>query len=287
MHLVQALTSLHDRHHSDNAHKRQIAAESYHLSRAAALFNRKLSGPLAPAERDSVWAAGCLIGWIVFCSVDATQASEAWPLAPSKPSDLDWIRMNDANKLLWGIADPMRADSMFSIMATQFATGMHKTSASDIKMPPIFSRVYGLDDPESENGPYATAVRALVALLPVECSSDNYVTFLLFQGHMQPDFRALLAQRDTRALLLLAYWYAKICRSVWWVERRAALECEAICLYLERYHGGDAEIQDLLHYPRMRCGMSTDGYPQYDTVLLAEVRGPTYPVCSQECNLPS
>ncbi|OBT82997.1 hypothetical protein VE02_08270 [Pseudogymnoascus sp. 03VT05] len=186
--------------------------------------------------------------------------------------------MNDAKALLWGITDPMRADSMFSIMSIEYAAGMHKTSASDIGIPPTFSRLYCLDDPESENGSYAVAVRALVALLPVECDSQNYVTSLLFQGHMQPAFRELLAQRDARALLLLAYWYAKICHSVWWVERRATLECQAICLYLERYHGRDAEIQELLHYPRMRCGMMTEGDPRYETGFDAEGHCTTYPV---------
>ncbi|OBT61906.1 hypothetical protein VE03_08223 [Pseudogymnoascus sp. 23342-1-I1] len=287
MHLVQVLTSLHDRHYLGKAHKRDIAVESYHLSRAAALFNRKLSAPFAPTERDSVWAAGCLIGWIVFCSIDATQAFEAWPLAPPKPSDLEWLRVNDAKKLLWGITDPMRADCMFSVMLAQYAAGMHKASASDIIIPPIFSRLYDLDDTESENGPYAVAVRALAALLPVECGLDNYVNFFFFQEHMLPDFRALLAQRDARALLLLAYWYAKICRAVWWIERRATLECKAVCLYLERYHGGDAKIRDLLYYPRMRCGMSIEGYPQYETGIPAEVRDHTYPVQSQGRSLPA
>ncbi|KFY25773.1 hypothetical protein V491_01591, partial [Pseudogymnoascus sp. VKM F-3775] len=55
MHLVQALTSLHDRHFSGQVHKLQIVAESYHLSRAAAQFSRKLSEPLSPADRDPVW----------------------------------------------------------------------------------------------------------------------------------------------------------------------------------------------------------------------------------------
>ncbi|KFY25979.1 hypothetical protein V493_04332 [Pseudogymnoascus sp. VKM F-4281 (FW-2241)] len=131
MHLIQALTSLHDRHCSGQAHLRQTAFESYHLSHAAAQFNRKLSAPLAPADRDPVWAAACTIGWIVFCSIDATQASEAWPLAPSKSSDLDWIRMNDAKALLWGITNPTRADSMFSTVSTEFAAGMNNMATSN------------------------------------------------------------------------------------------------------------------------------------------------------------
>lgn len=277
MHLVQALTSLHDRHFSGQEHKWQIAAESYHLSRAAAQLKKKLSAPLAPADRDSVWAAGCLIGCIVFCSIDATEASEAWPLAPSKPSDLEWIRINDAKILLWGITEPMRADSMFSIK-------MYQRSLFDIGIPPKFSRLYGLDDFESDRSPYAVAVRLLVAQLPVECGGRNYVTV---QGYMQTNFSALLGRRDARALLLLAYWYARLYPSVWWVERRARLECEAICVYLERYHGGDAEIRELLYYPKMRCGMSKESGRQYEPRFTAEGDGTICLIYSEGSHLPS
>lgn len=276
MHLVQALTSLHDRHFSGQAHKQQIAAESYHISCAAAQLKRKLSSPLAPADRDAIWAAGCLIGCIVFCSIEAIQASEAWPLAPSKPSDLEWIRINDAKILLWGITNPMRADSMFSI-------NIYQRSIFDIGIPPKFSRLYGLDDFESESGPYAVAVRALVAQLPVECGGRNYVTV---QGYIQTDFTALLGRRDAHALLLLAYWYARMCPSVWWVDRRARLECEAICVYLKRYHGRDAEIQRLLYYPMMRCGMLQESGSQYELKLAAEGQGSTCPIYLEGGYLP-
>ncbi|KFY40202.1 hypothetical protein V494_03607 [Pseudogymnoascus sp. VKM F-4513 (FW-928)] len=257
MHLVQALTSLHDRHFSGQVNKRQIAAESYHVSRAAAQFNRKLSTPLEPADRDPVWAAGCLIAWIVFSSIDATEASEAWPLAPEKPSDLEWLRLNDAKSVLWGLTDPMRADSIFSVMSIEYAAGMHQRPVSDIGIPPTFSRLSYIDGPFSEDSPYSVGMRTLTALQPAECTRQNHVSFLLFQGHLRPGFRSQLEQKKPYALLLLAYWYAKICRAVWWVERRATLECQAICLYLERYHGEDAGIQEMLHYPRMRCGLTT------------------------------
>ncbi|KFY05795.1 hypothetical protein V491_09018, partial [Pseudogymnoascus sp. VKM F-3775] len=239
----------------------------------------------SPADRDPVWAAASLIGWVAFCSIDAKQASEAWPLAPPKPSDLEWIRLNDAKALLWDIADPMRADSMFRVTSTEYAAGVHKRSASDIGIPPAFSRLYGLDGPGPEDELYAVAVRALLAMLPVECKPQNHVTFLLFQGHMQPAFRELLAQKNAHALLLLSYWYAKVCRTVWWVERRATLECQAICLYLERYHGRDAEIQRLLHYPRRQCGMLRDDDPHYEMGLAVDGPGTTCPVYSER--LPS
>jgi hypothetical protein len=64
-----------------------------------------------------------------------------------------------------------------------------------------------------------------------------------------------LEAKDHRALLLLAYWFAKVCNtSVWWLDRRATLECQAICLYLERY-STDVVVHDLLEFPRAKCGI--------------------------------
>lgn len=169
---------------------------------------------------------------------------------------------------------------MFSVTSTEYAAGVHRRSSSDIGIPPAFSRLYGLDCPESENGPYAVAVRTLLTMLPAECKTQNHVTFLLFQGNMQPAFRELLAQKNAHALLLLEYWYAKVCRAVWWVERRATLECQAICLYLEWYHGGDADIQKLLHYPRRQCGMLREDDLHYETGLAVDGPRTTWPVYS-------
>lgn len=60
------------------------------------------------------------------------------------------------------------------------------------------------------------------------------VRFLSFPVLMRPQFKALLKEKDARAMLLLAYWYAKVCESQWWIKTRAILECTAICRYLER-----------------------------------------------------
>jgi hypothetical protein len=38
------------------------------------------------------------------------------------------------------------------------------------------------------------------------------------------------------------------------MDRRATLECQAICLYLERY-STDGKILELLEFPRTRCGL--------------------------------
>lgn len=64
MHLIQALTANHDRHISTPFTPKQSAIESYHLSRACALFNQKLSGPILNEDRDPLWSAAALLGAI-------------------------------------------------------------------------------------------------------------------------------------------------------------------------------------------------------------------------------
>jgi len=55
MHIIQAMTSVHDRYLS-NSSPRQTQAESYHLSQAAALLQRKLSGSIEAPDKDPIWA---------------------------------------------------------------------------------------------------------------------------------------------------------------------------------------------------------------------------------------
>jgi hypothetical protein len=79
--------------------------------------------------------------------------------------------------------------------------------------------------------------------------------FLSFIGHMDPKYKALLHQKDPKALLLLSWWYGKMCQyNVWWQSRRMVLEGQAICLYLER-ECEEEEIVGLLCYPKMMTGL--------------------------------
>lgn len=257
MHVVQTMTAIHDRYLSASPNSRQTITEVYHLSRAAALFNQKLSTPLQPPDRDAVWAAAALLGNIAFSSIEASKPEEAWPLAPPKPSDLEWLRMCESKAVIWNITNPLRPDSVFHILADDFETSSLASAATTSSIegiPPAFIQLYSLDNSSTaDNSPYYAAVHGLAPLLRIECNQSTIGRFLLFMSHMQPDFRRLLEQKDSRALLLLAYWYAKASHSVWWIERRARLECQAICLYLERYHAGETAVQELLQFPKMRC----------------------------------
>jgi len=160
---------------------------------------------------------------------------------------------------IWDVTNPLRPDSIFHTIAEKDETGTRSstsTASRIVGVPSAFTQLCGLDNsPTVDSNPYHAAVHVLVPLLYIECDQSTIGRFLAFVSYMRPAFQRLLEQKDPRALLLLAYWYAKVCHSLWWIARRAMLECQATCLYLERYHAGETAIQELLQFPKMQCGL--------------------------------
>jgi hypothetical protein len=259
MHVIQTITAIHDRYITGPAASHSTLEEVYHLSRAAALFNQKLSGPIRPDDRDALWATAGLLSQIAFAFVDASTPEEAWPLKSSDPMDLEWIAMSENKMAIWEIADPMRPESIFNglvkdLMRLDQLCGVSEPNIANL--PPLFVKVFDLENEEIEDScPYRTSVLLLSTLMTMECTRDTLVPFLGFASHMNPKYKPLLMQKDPKALLLLAYWYAKVVNSVWWLDRRATMECQAIILYLERNHPGEEDILELLTFPKECCGM--------------------------------
>ena len=179
---------------------------------------------------------------------------EAWPLKQSSPLDLLWLRMGDGKKEIWKLAQPLRGDSVFLAVALEQTT-FFPTPPNRLRLealPSNFLNLYDLSAMStSDNNPYYAAASTLAQSLNSDCAYSTIVNFLIFISHIPPDYKVLLERKDPRALLLLAYWYAKVCQfQLWWIWRRAVLECQAICIYLERYHSHETVIQELLKFPR-------------------------------------
>jgi len=259
MHVVQTVTAIHERYLSTPFNPRPSITEVYHWSRAAALFHQKLSLPVQPLDRDALWATAILLATGAFSWIEASKPEEAWPLKRPEPSDLEWLRMSDGKMAIWDITDPLRPDSIFHSLTGDYQVHfvhLVATRSGIGGIPSAFIQLYGLDNwSTADNNPYYAAVYTLASLFPIKCDQSTIGQFLSFIIHMKPDFKRLLEQKDPRALLLLAYWYAMVCHSMWWLTRRATLECQATCLYLERYHAGEIAIQELLQVPKMQCGL--------------------------------
>ena len=261
MHMVQAITALHDRILSPNLNYRQTRAELYHASRAAALVNVKLSEPLQPDDRDPLWATAALLGIAAMSWMDASCVEEAFPLTPRKSTDLDWIRISKNKAAVFNLTNPLRMGSRFKHVAEeqQRYHDAAEITLAKLGIQDLPGRLLDLCEVDKlstvDSNRYLLALHGLGPAMAVESTRANLLVLLGFLGRMSDEFQELLKERDPRALLLLAFWYAKVKGAMWWLDRRSVLEGQAICMYLERYHADETEILDLLSYPKSQFGL--------------------------------
>ena len=258
MHAVLTITLMHDRHVSGRAHTPLSVTEAYHWQQGLQLYIRKLSGPLKPADVDCVWATGAIMCVTAFSHIEANTPQEAWPLKSPSPLDLNWLKMSEGKKQFLQRMQRINTNSAVGSLFTQenireLLAEIAPPSGLDA-LPYELIILCGLDAPvlDPDENPYYFAASSLAQILNSEKKHEivlNYVGFLM---SMPPQFRRLLEIKDPRSLLLLAYWYAKhIQYPHWWIYRRAKLECQAICIYLESYYWENTAIQSLLQYPQL------------------------------------
>jgi hypothetical protein len=248
MHASLAVALTYDRHLNGSSDCRRTLRECYHWSQSTILFNKRLRQPIKAQDKDPIWGTAAALVILTFSSPDACTPEQSWPLKSSSSSDLDWLRMSQGKMSLWHIVDPLRSDSLFSVMAATFARMHSPLPERGIDgIPPALAAVCSLQDSSTaRNNPYFHAAHGLSQILDLP---DREVT----TGHIQLFLRSvhgplenLLRERDPVALLLLYLWYRKASRSIWWIELRARVECPSICMYLQLYHKDSATLQAFL-----------------------------------------
>jgi hypothetical protein len=187
-----------------------------HLYQGTSMFKEALSKPIKSSSKDALWTSAALLGAIAFASFEAITPEEAWPLKPDCSSDLDWLKMSDGKKAVYKITDPTRPDSIFT--------------------------KYSID--------HSWMYRPIKSF-----NSSNLIEFMSFIGHIKSELKALLLQKDAKAMLLIVCWFAKMYKYQWWIQRRGLIEGKAICIYLDCWHGDDMRIQRLLTWPKQQFGL--------------------------------
>ncbi|OHE92148.1 hypothetical protein CORC01_12551 [Colletotrichum orchidophilum] len=284
MHTVIAMTHLHDMSLTPNLPPTPgtQTALAYHWYRGVSLLHRKLSAPILPAERDALWLASAFIGVAAFANVATLAAPrDAWPLRDACASDLDWMKLGDGKKQVWKMTDtPCAPRGVFSDVANELYAQLMQpdvlpiggddggedggtTTGTWSPLPEGFADLFGLREDPTHANPYFSAAVSLVACWRIPASADPdsrelVKPFMGFISKLDPRFRRLLEEKDERAMLLLAYWFARVCdRKHWWMCKRAVLETWAICEYLETRWKGRWEVR-LVEFPRMmadQCGL--------------------------------
>jgi hypothetical protein len=250
--LILALALLYDMHTTGRQDKQKTATLAFHFYHGVSLFNAKLSKPVEHSEKDALWAAAALTGASAFADVKDAHPGNTWPLSSHTPTDLDWLKMTGGKQAVYNITNPTRPASVFNASCNHFVDPSAHVGSEILNLPSKFVQLYNLDELSTpKSNPYHCAATVLAQVMPLDCDRKNISKYLSFVGFPDPRFLRLLEQRDPRAMLLLAYWYAKtLSPEHWWIWRRAIAEGPAICTFLEGVFSGDRELLELLEFPK-------------------------------------
>ena len=251
MHTVVALSSVH-RRKLVNSTSSPGDSEARQYSLALACYNSRLSSPMNQEDSDALLATATLINAYAFASTSSADAERCWPLT-SSPNSLQWLAVQQGPSLIMASIAQWLPQSVFLASFADFNLDPSTPLPSNPDAPVhLMPRFYALcaDDPI-----YKPYLDMLAPLLPLNPTTANMAQYLPFISSLQPPFCALLQRRDSRALLVLAWWYALICPlDQWWLKQRVRTECMAICMFLERDWGRDSrELGGLLDFPARRC----------------------------------
>lgn len=88
--------------------------------------------------------------------------------------------------------------------------------------------------------------------MAVRTDKETFTNLVRFPCQMNPAFVPLVKTEEPVALLILAYWLAKMLEvDIWWLRARARSELFAICSYLDT--GPDERFQTLLKNSMEAC----------------------------------
>lgn len=248
MHLVQAVTACHDRYLAGSSRPDPDPLESYNLNLGLVLYQQKLTQPLRPTDRDALFVAATLTGIASFATFQAKTVEEGWPL---REGDLNWLRLSGGKHAVVELTDPLGKDSMWRTLIQAVAKGYLARNENEARCT-VFDHLCGPRSTliSSNENPYLKTVDHLAPLLALEINEENWIRLLCFLMHAGPAYTRLLQQKDPWAMLMLAYWYAKVCQGRWWLARRGILEGLAICVYIERNCPGDEQLQEAVVWPK-------------------------------------
>ena len=255
MEMLLGLTLMHDADlsmsFSPASATKQKHASLQHWNVATQLFNQILAQDIPPSYRDAVWATGVHLGAASFWYTESTNPNKAWPLKPSEPDDLAWLKLGEGKRHLWRVADPTRPDSLFSSVMKYrpcLNPPMWMTSNDLSRITEQLKPLFNINEySTTKNNVYHLPVLILSRLQDVRLTHDNVLNFLYITAFITPEYLALLEIKDIRAVFIMGWWFRMLKDGeLWWMARRAKVEGAAVSIWLQREDAGLARLLDSL-----------------------------------------
>lgn len=271
---VLALTASHLRHASPGVIQHRIA-EYFQQCLALQDYQRAINTPpekLGQSGVDALLLSGALLSMLAFTLPETETAiggvspdqSISWVFSP-REDRLNWLALQVGLKPLM-ISISAYLDQTLSFLSYIFFGSEKNSWAFDPAgyglegAPEAWIRVFELDragsrrdcgtagtaddipapDDKDSSEVFRPVVALLLQLRNLEPVRSNVYKNLQFMGKVNLRFRALLYDRDERALWLFGYWLGLLCRfdGVWWCDRRARRDYEALYLWLRQLRLG-------------------------------------------------
>jgi len=260
-HLVEstllAISACHLRHVAPDVLQHQIA-EYFHQSQVLGGLRRLFNIPamiLGQSDADGLILCATLLNMITFALPESRNLANKDPKA-------SWVFELDDDCRGWldlqiGLRPLLQSTAVYLENTVNFLGpiffGGEKKNWEFKKMPqaasaipPSWVKFFELKDFDSscdcksnEIGEiFRGPVAILVQLRDLEPISSNIYKSIQFLAKIQHAFRALLLERDNKALWLFGYWLGLLCRfdNIWWCKERARRDYIAICMLLQQRH---------------------------------------------------
>lgn len=258
MHMVISITLMHDADMAAESSKsvaiQTKRASLQHWNTATKLFHNLLAKPVQSNQKDAIWATAVVIGAASFWFVNSDKVEEVWPLKPSEPDDLGWLRLGEGKRALWRLSDPTRPDSVFYDILRLRKAYQHTEpewvrgdNAADT-IPPQVKKIFNVTCTSTiENNVYLLPLLLLSRIQDMRLTHDTAISFLLVIAFITSPFIELMEAKDPRAVFIVGWWFKLMSDgNLWWMVARARVEGRAIRIWLGRTDNvyGLAELLD-------------------------------------------
>ncbi|PKY03461.1 putative C6 transcription factor [Aspergillus campestris IBT 28561] len=233
--------------------------ESYLWQQAIHRYQAALCSSVTRENVDALLSTCILMGVMSLCP-ERFSPTDSWVLT-NRPEDMNWLCLQSGLRCITSLAGPSLSGSIWApafkdTHKEEFQIYSNQVQQGRAGLDTELADLCEIDDcTTKETSPYHSPLRVLAVIMKLEKSARAADQCKMWVGRLEPNFLALLRQRDPPALLIVAHWMGLMCHfSQWkpWVECRIRSECVAICMYLET--STDPRVLRLLRFPADACG---------------------------------
>lgn len=258
LHSILAISARHLSFLQPEVKKYEVAA-TVHYQHALTSYSCQLELAFDAENVDSVIGCGYLQTILAFENI-----SRLLPEADDGDSAVAWLRTMQGIKILqssYNILPYLEQSIWLPVFLEsggwEESNCQHMDEADDSWASNTSRSLYRLCevsfDSSYNTNPYQQPLKRLCQLIRSDESHETIGRFMAFIGKLPGEFIQLVLKRDPRAMLIMTYWFALICRiDQWWIVHSATPKCREFCASLDKV--ADLQIRALLKFPAGRCG---------------------------------